>query len=51
MINIPVPVHPPRRENIKLEDLFNFFWLMIFMNLTLSDTFLINLNYVIKNYK
>ena len=25
MINIPVPVHPPRRENIKLEDLFNFF--------------------------
>ena len=27
MINIPVPVHPPKRENIKLEDLFNFFWL------------------------
>jgi len=25
MINIPVPVHPPKRENIKLEDLFNFF--------------------------
>ena len=25
MINIPVPVHPPRRENIKLEDLFNLF--------------------------
>ena len=25
LINIPVPVHPPRRENIKLEDLFNFF--------------------------
>ena len=25
MINLPVPVHPPKRENIKLEDLFNFF--------------------------
>ena len=25
MINIPTPVHPHRRENIKLEDLFNFF--------------------------
>ena len=25
MINIPVPVHPPRYENIKLEDLYNFF--------------------------
>ena len=25
MINIPVPVHPPKRENVKLEDLFNYF--------------------------
>ena len=25
MINIPVPVHPPRYENIKLEDLYKFF--------------------------
>ena len=25
MINIPCPVHPARRENIKLEDLYNFF--------------------------
>ena len=25
MINIPCPVHPHKRENIKLEDLFNFF--------------------------
>ena len=25
MINLPVPVHPPKRENIKLEDLYNFF--------------------------
>ena len=25
MINIPVPVHPPKRENLKLEDLYNFF--------------------------
>ena len=25
MINIPIPVHPPKHENIKLEDLYNFF--------------------------
>ena len=25
MINIPCPVHPPKRENVKLEDLFNYF--------------------------
>jgi len=25
MINIPTPVHPPKHENIKLEDLYNFF--------------------------
>ena len=25
MINIPVPVHPPKYENIKLEDLYNYF--------------------------
>ena len=25
MINIPCPVHPARHENIKLEDLYNFF--------------------------
>ena len=24
MINIPVPVHPPKHENIKLEDLYDF---------------------------
>lgn len=25
MINLPVPVHPPKYENIKLEDLYNYF--------------------------
>jgi hypoxia up-regulated 1 len=25
MINIPCPVHPPKRENIKFEDLYDFF--------------------------
>ena len=25
MINIPVPVHPPKHENLKIEDLYNFF--------------------------
>ena len=25
MINLPVPLHPPKYENIKLEDLYNYF--------------------------
>ena len=25
MINIPCPVHPPKRDNVKLEDLFDFY--------------------------